>query len=111
MGNTYLTNFHIRSTEREPRAEAVAARPSPPGVPVRVGRRLREERTGAAGLAHLDHVDQRRRPRDAQGQDAQPGRAANGASRQSAIRWVHRLDSMTRFNILATVCKNVLLLF
>lgn len=73
-----LSSFLILA-EREPRVEAVEARPPPPRVPVRVLRRLREERAGAAGLAHLDHVDQRRRPRDAQGQDAQPGRAANGA--------------------------------
>ena len=87
MGN-YASNALPYSTEREPRAEAVAARPSPPGVPVRVGRRLREERAGAAGLAHLDHVDQRRRPRDAQGQDAQPGRAPNGPPQQSAVRYI-----------------------
>ena len=48
-------------------------------MPVRVGRRLRQERARVARLAHLDHVDQRRRTRDAQGKDAQPGRAANGS--------------------------------
>ena len=103
-----VSNMRPSSTEREPRAEAVSAGPPPPGVPVRVGGGLRQERARAAGLAHLDHADQRRRPRDAQGQDAQPGRAANGASQQSTIRWVSYLThGPNSYPLSATDCPIV----
>ncbi len=69
--HTHL-DFPYNFAEREPRAEARVPWPPPAGVPVHLGRGLRQERVRAAGLALLDHAHQRRRHGHAQVQDA-PG--------------------------------------
>ena len=56
--------------ERQPRAQEELPGPQEARVPVHLDHRLRQERGRTPGQPHLDYAHQRRRSRNAQGQNA-----------------------------------------